>query len=125
MPIQVGDIVKGMITGIQPNGAIVALENGHKGLIHISEISERYVRDVHSYVRLNERVSVKVLDISDEDHIKLSLKAVKPNNQRFRSIRHNGVSPLPEAVIGFSSLAIRLDDWIESSYEKNRRNHND
>ena len=62
MPIQVGDIVKGMITGIQPYGAFVALDNGHKGLIHISEISERYVRDVHSYVRLNERVSVKVLD---------------------------------------------------------------
>lgn len=125
MPMHVGDVVKGMITGIQPYGAFVSLDNGYKGLIHISEISERYVRDVHSYVRLNERVSVKVLDISDEDHIKLSLKAVRPNKQRFRSGRHNGVQPLPDSVIGFSSLAVHLNDWIETSYEKNRRKYND
>lgn len=123
--MHVGDIVKGMITGIQPYGAFVSLDNGYKGLIHISEISERYVRDVHSYVRLNERVSVKVLDISDEDHIKLSLKAVKPNKRRFRSGRHISVQPLPDSVIGFSSLAVHLNDWIETSYEKNRRKYDD
>lgn len=125
MPMHVGDIVKGMITGIQPYGAFVSLNNGYKGLIHISEISERYVRDVHTYVRMNERVSVKVLDISDPEHIKLSLKAVKPNKQRFHSGRHIGVQPLPKSVIGFSSLADRLDGWIETAYEKNRRNYND
>ena len=108
MPIRVGDIVKGMITGIQPYGAFVSLDNGYKGLIHISEISERYVRDVHSFVHMNERVSVKVLDISDMEHIK-----------------HAGVQPLPDSVIGFSSLAVHLNDWIETAYEKNRRNYHD
>lgn len=125
MPIRVGDIVKGMITGIQPYGAFVSLDNGFKGLIHISEISERYVRDVHSYVRLHERVHVKVLDISDMEHIKLSLKAVAPNKQRFRSERHAGIQPLPDTVIGFSSLAVHLNDWINTAYEKNRRNNHD
>ena len=125
MPIRVGDIVEGMITGIQPYGAFVSLDNGYKGLIHISEISERYVRDVHSFVHMNERVSVKVLDISDMEHIKLSLKAVAPNKQRFQFIKHAGVQPLPDSVIGFSSLAVHLNDWIETAYEKNRRNYHD
>lgn len=125
MPIHVGDIVKGMITGIQPYGAFVSLDNGYKGLVHISEISERYVRDVHSYVRLNERVKVKVLDISDMEHIKLSLKAVASNKQRFHSKRQGGVQPLPNTVIGFSSLAVHLNEWIETAYNKNRRNDHD
>ncbi len=125
MPIKVGDVVKGVITGIQPYGAFVALDNGYKGLIHISEISERYVKDVHSFVRINERVSVKVLDIDDEDHIKLSLKAITTNRERFRPRKHSSIQALPDAMIGFSSLADRLNTWIEAAYEHNRRNDHD
>lgn len=119
MQIKVGDIVNGVITGIQPYGAFVALDDGHKGLIHISEISERYVKDVHLFVHMNERVDVKVLEIDEnEDHIKLSLKAVAANKARFRRPQHTSIQALPRMVIGFSSLAEKLDGWIEAAYEK-------
>ena len=51
--------MEGVITGIKPYGAFVYLDSQHNGLIHISEISERFVRDVHTYVKINQRVRVK------------------------------------------------------------------
>jgi len=118
MAIRVGDVVKGVITGIQPYGAFVALDDGHKGLIHISEISERFVKDVHLFVHMNERVNVKILEIEDSDHIKLSLKAVSSNKERFRPMRHSNVPALPQMIIGFASLAKKLDGWINVAYDK-------
>lgn len=116
MQYKTGDIIEGIITGIQPYGAFVYLEDGHKGLIHISEISERYVKDIASYVKMNERIKVKVLDFDEEgDHLKLSLKAVASNKARFRQNRHRSVQALPLMVIGFASLAERLDGWIEQA----------
>ena len=96
MRYMVGEVVEGVITGIQPYGAFVYLDSKHNGLIHISEISERFVRDVHTYVKINERVKVKILDI-DEDgiHFKLSLKAVEAN--KARSLRKRKmIQELPE-----------------------------
>mgnify|MGYP000621130315 FL=1 len=84
-------------------------------MIHISEISERFVRDVHTYVKVNERVKVKILDV-DEDgmHFKLSLKAVEANKARSMRKRRF-VHELPQMNIGFTSLAEHLDQWIEEA----------
>ena len=119
MSIRVGDITKGVISGIQPYGAFVQLENGCKGLIHISEISDSYVKDVHLYVHLHERVRVKVLEINDGEHIKLSLKAVSAN----RAIRRSYIKALPRMVIGYASLAAHLDDWMEQAYRGIQEDH--
>lgn len=115
MRYMVGKIVEGIVTGIKPYGAFVSIDNCHNGLIHISEISERFVRDVHTYVKVNEHVKVKILDI-DEDgtHFKLSLKAVEANKARFmrkRRLTHD----LPEMIIGFESIREHLDAWVEEA----------
>lgn len=117
MRYMVGDIVEGTVTGIQPYGAFVSLDTAHRGLIHISEISDYYVRDVHSYVNLHDRVKVKVLDV-DEDHaqLKLSLKAVSCKKPRYRKKRHE--KALPPMVIGFASLRKQLDRWIADAADK-------
>lgn len=118
MQIKTGDVVNGIITGIQPYGAFVTVEGGHKGLIHISEISGRYVNDVHNFVRLNEVVKVKVLEINQqEEHLRLSLKAVTPNKKRFHTMKRYPVPLLPNSQIGFSSLKEKLDEWIEQAYQ--------
>lgn len=123
LSIRVGDITKGVISGIQPYGAFVQLENGCKGLIHISEISDSYVKDVHLYVHLHERVRVKVLEINDGEHIKLSLKAVSANRERFQAIRRSYIKALPRMVIGYASLAAHLDDWMEQAYRGIQEDH--
>ena len=123
MRYSIGDVVEGVVTGIKPYGASVSLDSSHNGLIHISEISERYVRDVHTFVSVNERVRVKILDV-DEDgiHFRLSLKAVDPAKKRYPRYRHP-CAPYPDQVIGFHSLAEKLDEWIDEAY--NRRNNYD
>lgn len=117
MSIKVGDITRGVITGIRPYGAFVNLPEGYKGLIHISEISDRFVKDVNLYVHVNEWVNVKVLEIEDGEHIKLSLKAVSSNKDRFRTMQRTHRRALPRMMIGFSSLAVKLEGWINQAYE--------
>ena len=75
--IEVGNIVKGKVTGIQPYGAFVSLSEDRQGLVHISEITNGFVRDIQDYVNVGDEVSVKVLSIDEESgKISLSLKAV-------------------------------------------------
>ena len=58
MTYQTGQIVEGKITGIQPYGAFVALDRNTSGLIHISEISDGYVRDISRFVKVGDIVKV-------------------------------------------------------------------
>ena len=118
MRYSVGDIVEGVVTGIKPYGAFVSLDSSHNGLIHISEISERYVRDVHTFVSINQRVRVKILDQDDDGvHFRLSLKAGNAGKKRFARRRHQ-MQAYPPQQIGFSSLADKLDEWIEEAYSR-------
>lgn len=115
MQYMVGEVVEGIVTGIKPYGAFVYLDSRHNGLIHISEISERFVRDVHTYVKINERVRVKILDVDDDGiHFKLSLKAVEANKARSMRKRRF-IYEQPPSEIGFASLAEHLEEWIEEA----------
>ncbi len=115
MRYNVGDIVEGIITGIKPYGAFVYIDSKHNGLIHISEISDYFVKDVHTFVKINEKVKVKILDTGENDfHYKLSLKAVKANKARMMRKKHFH-SQMPSSTIGFASLQAHLDHWIEEA----------
>lgn len=74
MSIAVGSTVEGVVTGITNFGAFVDLEGGETGLIHISEVADTYVKDVHNHLKMNERVRAKVISIDNEGKIGLSIK---------------------------------------------------
>ena len=69
---KVGDVVTGKVTGIQPYGAFVALDDETQGLVHISEITYGYVKDVHEFIKVGDEITVKILDV-DEEQKKISL----------------------------------------------------
>jgi S1 RNA binding domain protein len=69
-----GDVVQGRIAEVRDFGAFVWLGDGRKGLIHISEISDEFVKDIREKVRPNQKVKIKVLSIKDDGRIELSLK---------------------------------------------------
>ena len=72
---KVGSTVTGNVTGIEKYGAFVSLDDYYSGLIHISEISDNFVRDINKFVNIGETIKVKVLDTDDETfHVKLSIK---------------------------------------------------
>ena len=80
MELQVGSILEGKVTTITKFGAVVALEGGKSGLVHISEIANTFVNDVHDF--LQEGQTVKVLVLSTENgKINLSIKKTQPQER--------------------------------------------
>ena len=81
MEYEVGAVLEGKVTSITKFGAFVALEGGRSGLVHISEIANTYVNDVHDF--LQEGQTVKVLVLSTENgKINLSIKKALPQQER-------------------------------------------
>ena len=76
--IEVGQIVEGVVTGITHFGAFVLLPGGKTGLVHISEIADSYVRDVHEFLKENDTVKVKVLSFDGVSKIALSIRQAAP-----------------------------------------------
>jgi len=109
----VGQVIEGKVTGIQPYGAFVALDEETQGLVHISEITHGFVNDINDHLRVGEDVKVKVLNI-DEEKNKVSL-----------SIRATEEAPKPKATpsrptqqdnnAGFNTLKDKLQGRIEQS----------
>ena len=79
MALEVGAVVEGRVTGITKFGAFVALPEGKSGLVHISEVANAFVSDVHDHVQMGQTVKVRVLSISPEGKINLSIKRAQDN----------------------------------------------
>jgi len=77
LAIEVGSVVEGVVTGITNFGAFVELPEGKTGLIHISEVADVYVNDVHDFLKERDQVKVKVLTVDDRGKIGLSIKALQ------------------------------------------------
>jgi len=73
---KIGDVVDGIVQKVVPYGAFVRIGEGLNGLIHISELSDKLVKDPEDIVKVGQEVKVKILSISStERHLGLSLKA--------------------------------------------------
>jgi len=71
-----GELVVCRVTKINPHSAIVyILEYDITGLIHVSEIASRWVRDIREFIRENQYIVCRVLDVRPEG-VSLSLKRV-------------------------------------------------
>lgn len=82
MQLKVGDIVEGKITGITNFGLFIGFGDGKSGMVHISEVSRTYVNDIRELFKENDEVKAKVLTISDEGKISLSIKrALEPEKK--------------------------------------------
>ncbi|NLY08736.1 MAG: S1 RNA-binding domain-containing protein [Tissierellia bacterium] len=78
MSLTVGSIVEGKVTGMTNFGAFVELPGGKNGLVHISEVSHEYVEKVSDHLKKDQEVKVKVLSMSDDGKIGLSIKQTIP-----------------------------------------------
>ena len=82
MELAVGTIVRGKVTTITKFGAFVALPGGKSGLVHISEVASAFVSDVHDFLTEGQEVQVKILSVSPEGKINLSIKQTQPQQPR-------------------------------------------
>ena len=112
MAIEVGSIQEGKVTGIMNFGAFVSLPGGKSGLVHISEISNTFVKDVHDHLNVGQMVKVKVLEINEQGKINLSIKRMT----------EAGVVAPPTGDLSFEE---KLKKFMQASDSKNadkRRN---
>ena len=112
-----GKIIRGTVTGIESYGVFISCDEYYSGLIHISEISHGFVKNVAVYVNMGDIINVEILDI-DEDlgQLKLSIKNIdykKSNDSNRRKIN--------ETASGFASLAYHLPTWIEEALQKAKK----
>ncbi len=106
------EIVEGFVTGIEKYGIFVNLDEYSSGLIHISEISDKYVSDINKYVHVGEKIRVRIVDKDEENnHIKLSIKNLDYHiHEKNKHIKETGS--------GFDILRKSLDGWIEEKVKK-------
>ena len=85
-----------------------SLDNYYSGLIHISEISDNFVRNINDYVNIGETIRVKILAIDEDNHhLKLSIKNIDYRMTKRRKIK------IQETPSGFNTLKTYLNVWIE------------
>ena len=105
----VGNIVKGEVTGIESYGIFIKINDEYKGLIHISEITNNFVKDINDYVEIGEMIYAKIIYVDNENkNLRLSIKGlnykVDNKNQKVK-----------ESIRGFSPLQENLSKWTEET----------
>jgi S1 RNA binding domain protein len=74
MQLEVGSVVEGKVTGMTKFGAFVELPGGKTGMVHISEVAQAYVKEISDHLSENQVVKVKILGVTPEGKISLSIK---------------------------------------------------
>lgn len=114
MTVSVGTIVEGTVTGITNFGAFIQLPEGKSGLVHISEISHDYVEKVSDYLKKGDKVKIKVLSISKDNKISLSIRQAKPKSSQPSEIEWN----TPDNSQRNLSFEDKMNKFLKESSER-------
>ncbi|WP_068672761.1 S1 domain-containing post-transcriptional regulator GSP13 [Oceanobacillus sp. Castelsardo] len=118
---EAGQVLEGKVTGIQPYGAFVALDDETQGLVHISEITHGFVKDINDHLSVGDEVKVKVLNVNEENNkVSLSIRATEeaPKREATKTQKVQKPKQQEEATSGFNTLKDKLQEWIEQSEER-------
>ncbi|BED91922.1 MAG: S1 RNA-binding domain-containing protein [Candidatus Improbicoccus pseudotrichonymphae] len=118
-----GDIVEGIIDNITDFGAFITLPNGGKGLVHISEISCKYVKNVSDYVTLKQKVKVKVLS-NNNGKIALSMSKSNPQAAKKHLLLKNRNRSLENMINEYKKISEEKISDLNSriKFNKNKKN---
>ena len=98
MQLEIGSTYQGKVKRITNYGAFIAIQPDAAapetvtGMVHISEISNRFVHDIHEFVQEGQEVQVKVIGMQD-NKISLSMKQTEQPQQQQRTRNQNGDAP--------------------------------
>ena len=114
-----GNIIKAKVSGITNYGIFVKVDDNYTGLIHISAISEKFVKNPENYASVNDIINVEILDIDrKESKMKLSIKNIR---YRDKKIFHNKIIETPH---GFNTLKSNLPMWIDKNLKSVKKKKN-
>ncbi len=114
-----GDIVKAKVSGITKYGIFVKVDEKYTGLIHISSMSEKFVKDPNTFTKVNDVINVEILDIDkNTSKMKLSIK-----NLRYKDKKINNRKVI-ETAHGFDTLKRNLPFWIDKNLKSAKKKKN-
>ena len=124
MGYDIGDLVLGTVNQIRPYALFLTFDDGSKGLLHISEISDSYIRDIEKYGTKGDKLKVKIVSIAENNgFLRVSLKQV-PSEEAY-STHNNNVRKAPETTSeDFAPLAEKLPEWIKQTLEEAKKEEN-
>lgn len=117
MNFEIGDIVIGKVKSVKPYALFLEFPNGGNGLLHISEISDSFIRDIEKFGSIGDEMKVKVIDIDKTNgFLRVSLKQV-PEEERYST--HQDEKTIPVATEEeFAMLKEKMPQWIEKTLKK-------
>ncbi|ETA73995.1 CvfD/Ygs/GSP13 family RNA-binding post-transcriptional regulator [Ligilactobacillus equi] len=121
MIYKIGMVLEGKVTGIQPYGAFVTLDEHTQGLIHISECHHGYVEKISEYLKIGQKVKVMIIDIDEyTQKISLSIRCLERGfdfshaGERAR-YQHKKFWTNKKVQEGFNPIAKNLNRWVEAA----------
>ncbi|MEG2053966.1 MAG: S1 RNA-binding domain-containing protein [Oscillospiraceae bacterium] len=120
MQLEIGSILEGKVSGIKKFGAFVDLDGGGTGMVHISEVANGFVENLETVLTLGQCVKVKVISISDEGKVALSIKKALPKEPPHRERADQGRTWQPKVNLpkGEMSFEDMLSQYKTQSEEK-------
>lgn len=115
-----GKIVKATVSGIELYGIFVTLDDYYSGLIHISEISHGFVKNIHDFVNIGDIIYVEILDVDEElGQLKLSIK-----NINYKKAQKTKRKKIVETPLAFKTLKYKLPFWIDENLNNVKKRQN-
>ena len=118
MHFEIGQLVIGKVKSVKPYALFLEFDSKTSGLLHISEISDSFIRDIEKYGSVGDEMKVKVIDIDKSNgFLRLSLKQVPPEEafSTHKNIARN-IPVLPDDA--FDPLKEKLPTWIENTLKE-------
>ena len=110
---QIGEIADCKVEQVMPYGAFVRLSNGKRGMIHISELSHKFVKQVTDVLQVDQEIKAKVIKIDEKGRIDLSLKQLQSKPARDRDNRGSS-----QPVNKEENFEKKLSDFLKQSETK-------
>jgi len=117
--IEVNQIINGKVTGIQPYGAFVTINDDTQGLVHISEVTHGFVKDIHEHLSVGDEVKAKVLNIDEsKNKISLSIRATEEAPKKKDPASNRNQNEQKDDNAGFNTLKDKLEEWMKQSKKR-------
>ncbi|MBQ2897386.1 MAG: S1 RNA-binding domain-containing protein [Clostridia bacterium] len=119
MQLEVGSILEGKVTGITNFGAFVQINDSKiTGLVHISEVSLDYVKDINEHLKVNDSVKVKVVSVAPGGKISLSIKKVQEEERALKASRPADVEMFTKPATTDLSFEDKINRFKSDSDER-------
>ena len=122
---EIGELVIGKVEAIRPYAVFMSFSDGRNGLLHISEISDAYIRDIERFASVGDEIKVKIIDIDAKNgFLRVSLKQV-PEQEAYSTHQNSKRDKVDVTSSEFKTLAEKLPGWIDEAYSKAKEDSND